>query len=99
MNEQRDEYVKKLKAKMDKWNAEIDKLKAKVNQAETETKIEYSELLTQLKKKQKELEIKITDIQKAGADSWKDLKTGVDKARDSMKEAVNSVVASVMSYV
>ena len=41
MTEKRDAYVQKLKAKMDEWNAEIDKLAAKADQADAETKIKY----------------------------------------------------------
>ncbi|MFO8090271.1 MAG: hypothetical protein R6U13_10575 [Desulfatiglandaceae bacterium] len=34
MNEtKRDAYVQQMKARMDEWNAEIDKLKAKADQA------------------------------------------------------------------
>ena len=38
MNEKRDDYVEKLKAKLDEWNGEIDKLEAKADQAVSEAK-------------------------------------------------------------
>lgn len=42
MSKQRDAYVQKMKAKLDEWNSEIDRIEAKVDQAEAESKIEYS---------------------------------------------------------
>jgi hypothetical protein len=48
----RDAYVRKLKAKLDEWNAEIDKLQAKAELAEAEAKIEYEKQLADLRAKQ-----------------------------------------------
>ena len=37
----KDAYVQKLHAKLDEWNAEIDKLKAKADKAEADSRVEY----------------------------------------------------------
>ena len=38
---QKDQYVQKLHAKLDEWNAEIDKLKAKADKTSAESRVEY----------------------------------------------------------
>lgn len=48
----RDEYIRKMQAKLEEWNAEIDKLSAKAGDVTAEVKIEYSDHIESLKAKQ-----------------------------------------------
>jgi hypothetical protein len=66
MNQARDAYVQKLKAQIDEWNAEIDKLAAKADWAEVETKTRYHRHMEELQAKRKEVEGKIAAVQQAG---------------------------------
>jgi hypothetical protein len=61
MNEKRDAYVQKLKAQLDEWNTDINKLEAKVDQAEVGAKIEYHKRIADLRARIKEVENIITD--------------------------------------
>jgi predicted nucleic acid-binding Zn-ribbon protein len=88
MTVERDAYVEKLKGKLNEWNAEIDRLKAKAEQAEAESKIRYSRQLNDLKEKRRELESKIAELQKSGESAWENLKEGVEKAWESLKEGL-----------
>jgi len=47
----KDEYVQKLHAKLDVWNAEIDKLKAKAEKAQAESRVEHQEQIKNLQQK------------------------------------------------
>jgi peptidoglycan hydrolase CwlO-like protein len=47
----KDAYVQKLHAKLDEWNAEIDKLKAKADKAEADSRVEYQKQIENLKQK------------------------------------------------
>jgi prefoldin subunit 5 len=85
MTEKRDAYVQKLKAKMDEWNAEIDKLAAKADQADVETKIMYHKQLEHLRAKRKDLEDKIAEVQQAGESAWEDLKQGLENSWEILK--------------
>ncbi|MDY6823548.1 MAG: hypothetical protein SWH68_07090 [Thermodesulfobacteriota bacterium] len=93
MTEKRDAYVQKLKAKMDEWNAEIDKIEVKADQAEAEAKIEYEKQLADLRAKRKDVEEKIAELQQAGDGAWGDLKVGMDSALDSLRNAVKSAAS------
>ena len=86
-------YVQKLHAKIDEWNADIDRLKAKADQVEADSKIEYQKQIQALKNKRDEIEKKISEISRSGENAWKDLKAGVDLAWDAMSEAIKSATS------
>ena len=77
---ERDAYVKKLKAMLEEWNAEIDKLDAKARKADAEAKIRYEEQVSQLRQKRKELQNMVTQMGEASDDAWEDLKEGLENA-------------------
>jgi hypothetical protein len=87
---QKDVYVQNLHAKLDEWNAEIDKLKTKVDAAEAEKRAEYQRQFEDLQHKRYVVENKIEKFRGAGEDAWEDLKSGVESAWSSLESAVNS---------
>jgi len=89
--------VQKLKAKMDEWNAEIDKLAAKADQAEADAKIEYEKQLEDLRAKRKDVEDKMAELQQAGDGAWEDLKAGIENAWDSLGSALKSAASRFKS--
>ena len=91
MTETREAYVQKLKAKIDEWNAEIDKLAAKAEQVDADSKIEYQKQIDGLQAKRDELERKISDIREAGEGAWEDMKAGVESAWEALDEAFKSM--------
>ena len=89
----REAYVQKLHAKIDEWNADIDKLKAKANQVEADSRIEYQQQIDVLMKKRREIEQKVSQISRSGEAAWDDLKSGIDLAWEAMNEAVRSATS------
>ncbi len=90
---QRDAYIEKLHAKIDEWNADIDKLMAKANQLEADSRMEYKRQAGILKRKREEIERKLNEIKVSGGGAWEDLKSGMDLAWESMNEAVKSALS------
>jgi len=88
MTDKRDDYVQKLKAKIDEWNAEIDKLEAKADQADAEARITYLKKLEELRAKRKDLEDEIAQLQQAGESAWEDLKQGLENSWEILKESL-----------
>ena len=86
-------YVQKLHAKIDEWNADIDNLKAKADQLEADSKIEYQKQIEVLKSKRDEIEKTVSELSRSGEQAWEDLKTGIDLARDAMSEAIKSATS------
>lgn len=89
----KNEYVAKMHSKLDKWNAEIDKLVVKADAAKAEAGSEYRERIEELRAKRDEAKTKLESLQNAGEGAWEDLKAGVEMAWDAIGEAVDSAVA------
>jgi hypothetical protein len=86
----RDQYVRKMQAKLDEWNAEIDALAVKAGRAAAELKLEYDEQIVALKAKQVVARQKLGELQQASEIAWEDLKAGIDQAWSVMGEAVDT---------
>lgn len=89
----RDAYVKKLQAKLDEWNAEIDKLEAKARSAQADTQRVMNERLADLRSKRDDIAAKLKELRTAGGEAWQDLKAGADLAWQSLREALESAKA------
>jgi hypothetical protein len=50
-------YVQKMQAKLDEWDADLDKMKAKMSGASADTKIKLSEQINNLESQRDCLEI------------------------------------------
>lgn len=83
-------YEKKLQSKLDEWNAEIDKLKAKADSAEADAQLEYHKQIEELRAMQDEAGKKFDELKEAGDDAWEDLKAGIDRAWDSLSSSIKS---------
>lgn len=90
MNNTRDAYVNKMKAKLDEWNADIAKLEAKARQKEADAQQQYQARIASLKEKRESVEETLDKMRRAGTDAWDDLKAGVENAADSLGEALRS---------
>jgi len=86
-------YEKKLQAKLDEWNAEIDKLKAKADSAEADVQLEYYKQIEELRSMQDAARKKLVELKAAGDDAWEDLKAGTDSAWDSLSRSIKSAVS------
>lgn len=89
----REDYVRKMEAKLEQWNAEIDTLIVKAALAEAELKTEYNEQIEVLRNKQIEARVKLEALRDASDEAWKDMRAGVEMAWDSVGEAINSALS------
>lgn len=83
-------YEQKLQARLDEWGAEIDKLKAKADNAEADAQLEYYKQIEELRSMQKSAANKFAELRDAGDNAWKDLRTGTESALDSLGSALKS---------
>ena len=89
MSTKRDAYVEKLKAQLEEWNTEIDKLAAKSAQAEAKAKIKYKNQLDDLRAKRDAVRDKLLAVQQAGDEAWEDLKEGLENSWEILKMSFN----------
>jgi hypothetical protein len=86
----RDEYVRKMQAKLEEWNAEIDTLTIKAGKATSDFMDEHKDQIDALKVKQAAARQKIEDLQQSGESAWEDVKSGFELARTALGEAIDS---------
>ena len=93
----KDEFVRTMHAKLDQWNAEIDTLSAKADQAaqhaEVDARAEYHKQLEALRSKRDAARSKLGELESAGESAWQDLKAGVELAWESVSEAMRSATS------
>lgn len=88
--DQKKAYEEKLRAQLDGWNAEIDKLEAKFRERKADANIDYSTKIEELKRKREEMRNKLDQLQRSGEDAWQDIKAGVEGARSALSDALQS---------
>jgi outer membrane murein-binding lipoprotein Lpp len=86
----REEYIRKMQAKLEEWNTEISTLNAKASGVKSDVKNEYYEQIESLKAKQATARQTIEELQQAGESAWADLKLGIGLSWSAMGEAFDS---------
>lgn len=94
-DEKRDAYRKKVEAQLREWDAKMDQLQAKMDKAEADAQIEYQSRLQDLRTKQAAAQQKLAELSAAGADAWKELQDGVDRATSELKKSMESAWAKL----
>lgn len=89
----KESYEQKLRAQLNVWDAEIDKLKAKAEQAEADAQLEYYKEIEELRTMQETAHKKLDELKEAGDDAWEDLKAGADDALGSLAGALKSATS------
>jgi multidrug resistance efflux pump len=84
----RDEYVDKLKAQLDQWNTEVAKWEAKAQKAQAGARVEYEKQLTEVRRQRDQALEQMKRVQAATGEAWVDLVRGADEAWAKMREAL-----------
>ena len=85
-------YEQKVQAQIDRWNADMDRLKAEAMTADADTKLKLDEQLNKLTGKKKQAEAELDKLRRAGEDAWEDMKIGIDQSLSIFGESVKSAV-------
>ena len=91
---ERDAYVQKMKAQLDEWNAEIDKLQARTQQAKGDAKLSYEQQLKSLRRQRDDAQARLTGIQDATEDAWRQFKEGADQAWSKLKDGMENAASA-----
>lgn len=81
-------YIQKFEAQLKEWNADLDKLQAKAQNTEAETKIKLDEQLTALRRQRDEAQHQLEQIQSSAGDAWEQFKQGAQESWSNLNEAV-----------
>ena len=83
----RDEYVQKLKAQIDNWNAEAARWEERARKAQAGMKAEYERQLDNFRNKRDEAMTELRRLQGASADAWVEMMRGMEASAKSMQDA------------
>ena len=83
----REEYVQKMKAQLDQWNAEVAKWEEKTRAAQAEMKAGYEKQLEAYRSRRDEAMYQLHQVQVASSEAWMDMMKGADAAWKAMGEA------------
>lgn len=86
-------YLQKLRAQLDEWDAEIQKLKASAQKATAELHIDYKEDIEKMRAKREIARKKLEELTHAGDEAWEDLKEGIEKAWKDLGDSIKSGVS------
>ena len=90
---EKNQYIEKAKARIAQWDAEIDKMKAKADEAEAGAKIEYQKQLSEMRTQRDEADSRLTELRNASDEAWEDVKFGFDKAWDDISNAFTNATS------
>ncbi len=88
---EKESYRQKIRARLDEWNAEIDKFEAKADQASADARLEYYEQLKKLRALEAEARDKLDELADAGEDAWENLKDSAAIAADALGQTLESI--------
>lgn len=83
----REAYKQKIRAQLDEWRADVDKLRAKMKQKQADNKLETSGYMEEIKEKQRQARVKLEQLEDAGEDAWDEIKAGLEKATSELKQS------------
>ena len=84
----RDEYVNRLKAQLDRWNAQAGRLEAQARDAAQDLKARCEKDLERVRAEREKALYQLKLLEGASATAWHELRHGADEAWTRMREAV-----------
>ncbi len=87
MSTRRDQYVELLKARLDLWNAEIDRVEERTKGLQAEARAELERQASELRRHRDEAIERVRQIQQAQEGAWEDLKGGAERAFAAVGDA------------
>lgn len=82
----RDTYIRKLRAQLDEWSDELDRLETRLKKEEANRDPANQEYISRLRQGREQMREKITQLQEASEDAWEDLKAGVEDTWNKLKD-------------
>ena len=76
----RDEYVERVKKRLDDWNADIKKLEDAYEKAETSARLRLKEQIKSLRRHRAEAQEQIRRIEDAAEEVWHEIARGAEEA-------------------
>lgn len=84
----KDAYKQKMEAQLKEWDAQINLLEAKMENAGADIRVKRARQLDELRAKQRAASEKMKELGKASGAAWEQVKITADKIWDDLKAGV-----------
>lgn len=91
--QQKEAYEKKIEAELDEFGSRIEELKARAQDAGTETEKEVNNAIEELRSKKKTIRNNLEQLKDQSAEAWKEMKEGVDAALEDLERSYERALA------
>ncbi len=89
----REIYEKKIQTQLNELKSEIDELREKADQAETNLQLEYYTLIDELHLKLETANLKFHLLQQASDEKWDEFKSEFELVWDTLRGLINSITS------
>jgi TolA-binding protein len=83
----KEEFQKKLEARLNSLDAEITKLREKGRDLKDESKVNFNQKMADLEVKRDAVRTKLAEVGKTSGDAWKDVQKGAQSAWEDLDKA------------
>lgn len=83
-------YEEKMDARLSKWEAQIQVLRARGEEAKADAKAEIGRELNELEKRAEATRERFRDLRASGEDAWRDIKVGLENSWRSMESGLKA---------
>lgn len=90
MNEaEKQAYTDKVEARLEKWQAEIDRLAAKAKEASADARMDYHREIKELRERREAVKMQLSELKSCGSQAWEDVRSGVEQAWGDLESSVH----------
>ena len=84
----RDDYVERMKAQLDQWNAQMAGWESAARQARSDARGELEKQIGIMRSRLDDMVFRMEQLKGASTEAWQEIARGADEARKSMHDAV-----------
>lgn len=88
-------YVERLQAQLERWSARIDALGDKASHLSAEARAEYEKQLADLRERRDRARQMLGELRVAAEGAWRELATGAERSWQELRRAVDSADAKL----
>lgn len=89
----REQFIQKMKAQLDQWSIEIDKLTVRTETAQAEAKRTYQAQLDVLKRQREAAKLKLHELQSSSEDAWESVRESMDLTWESITKSIKDAMS------
>lgn len=86
-------YQQKVKAQLDEWKAEVDRLRAKASGASADRQLKMNRQIEELEGQIEDGRAKLAELADTSEEAWETIKDGFESAWDSLRSAFDDAVS------